>query len=112
MFPIKYYFKTILLVKNPKELGINNLIFSILITGLILAFLLDLALGSVQIPIQKVITILLGEQAEKPIWTTIILKFRLPKALTATFSGAALGVSGLQMQTGACQVGEPISPLR
>lgn len=74
-------------------------VFLTLLAGLILAFLLDLALGSVQIPIDKVITILLGGQAELTTWTTIIFKFRLPKALTATFAGAALGVSGLQMQT-------------
>jgi iron complex transport system permease protein len=43
--------------------------------------------------------ILLGQEAEKTTWTNIILKFRLPKALTATLAGAALGVSGLQMQT-------------
>lgn len=99
MSPIKYYLKNYLLTKNPKKLEINTLILSTLLTGLILAFLLDLALGSVQIPIQEVITILLGGQAEKQTWTTIIFKFRLPKALTATFAGAALGVSGLQMQT-------------
>ncbi|RCJ20479.1 iron ABC transporter [Nostoc sp. ATCC 43529] len=75
------------------------LLFSILLTALILAFLLDLALGSVDIPIDEVIAILFGQQPEKAIWTSIIIKFRLPKALTATLAGAALGVSGLQMQT-------------
>lgn len=99
MSQVKYYLKNILPAKNYKKSELTSLIFSILFTGLILAFLLDLAFGSVQIPIQEVITVLLGEQAEKPTWTTIILKFRLPKALTATFAGAALGVSGLQMQT-------------
>ncbi|PMB14159.1 iron ABC transporter [Fischerella thermalis CCMEE 5282] len=99
MFPIKHKFKNFSSTKIPKVLEINPLIFFTLLTGLILAFLLDLALGSVQIPIQQVVTILLGGQAEKATWTTIIFKFRLPKALTATFAGAALGVSGLQMQT-------------
>ncbi|MFN6539399.1 MAG: iron chelate uptake ABC transporter family permease subunit [Nostoc sp. EkiNYC01] len=75
------------------------LLLSILLTALILAFLLDLALGSVDIPIDEVIAILFGQQPEKAIWTSIIIKFRLPKALTATLAGAALGVSGLQMQT-------------
>ena len=75
------------------------IIFIILLSSLIFVFLLNLAFGSVHIPIQEVITILLGGETQKATWTTIILKFRLPKALTATLAGAALGVSGLQMQT-------------
>ncbi len=77
----------------------NYLIFTLLIGVLILAFLLDIALGSVQIPIDEVVKVLFGGKAEKVSWTNIILKFRLPKAITATLAGAALGVSGLQMQT-------------
>jgi iron complex transport system permease protein len=82
-----------------KYLGFRNLIFLALITALIFAFLLDLALGSVHIPINQVVTILLGGEPEKTTWTNIILKFRLPKAITAILAGSALGVSGLQMQT-------------
>lgn len=82
-----------------KSTSIRTLVFSLLIIGFIVAFLLDLALGSVSIPIQEVINILLGQEPEKATWANIILKFRLPKALTATLAGAALGVSGLQMQT-------------
>ncbi|MFN6035681.1 MAG: iron chelate uptake ABC transporter family permease subunit, partial [Dolichospermum sp.] len=78
---------------------IKALVFSILLLGLVLAFLLDLALGAVDIPINQLIRILLGQEAEKTTWTSIIFKFRLPKALTAILAGAALGVSGLQMQT-------------
>ncbi|NJL10822.1 MAG: iron ABC transporter permease, partial [Calothrix sp. SM1_7_51] len=74
-------------------------LLTILLIFLTLAFLLDLALGSVNIPIDQIITILAGQQPEKLTWTNIILKFRLPKAITATLAGAALGVSGLQMQT-------------
>jgi iron complex transport system permease protein len=77
----------------------NYLLFVLLIVALVLAFLLDIALGSVQIPIGEVVKVLLGGEAEKVSWTNIIFKFRLPKAITATLAGAALGVSGLQMQT-------------
>jgi iron complex transport system permease protein len=90
------------LIKDKKIKNIANaksLFFVALIAALFLAFLLDLAFGSVRIPINQVISILLGQEAEKASWTNIILKFRLPKALTATLAGAALGVSGLQMQT-------------
>ena len=74
-------------------------IFATLFSSLIFVFLSNLAFGSVNIPIQQVVTILFGGEAQKTTWSTIILKFRLPKALTATLAGAALGVSGLQTQT-------------
>lgn len=63
------------------------------------AFLLSLAVGSVRIPLDEIVAVLLGGDATKTAWTTIVLKFRLPKALTAMLAGAALSVSGLQMQT-------------
>ncbi len=63
------------------------------------AFLLSLAVGSVRIPLDEIVGVLLGGEASKTAWTTIVLKFRLPKALTAMLAGAALSVSGLQMQT-------------
>jgi iron complex transport system permease protein len=69
--------------------------------GLVLgaAFLLNLAFGSVRIPLPEVIAVLAGQEASKESWTYIILSFRLPKACTALLAGAALAVSGLQMQT-------------
>lgn len=74
-------------------------LFLLLSFVLILAFLLDLALGSVRIPIDQVVNILLVQGTTKTTWVSIIWKFRLPKAMTAMFAGAALGVSGLLMQT-------------
>jgi iron complex transport system permease protein len=62
-------------------------------------FLLSLAIGSVSIPLDEIVRVLTGGEASRPAWTNIILKFRLPKALTAIFAGAALSVSGLLMQT-------------
>ncbi|MDZ7968040.1 MAG: iron ABC transporter permease [Nostoc sp. DedSLP03] len=97
MLSKKYKFKNSLF--NQKFPVIKSIIFSSLLIGLLCAFLLDLALGSVSIPIHEVINILLGQEPEKATWANIIIKFRLPKALTATLAGAALGVSGLQMQT-------------
>lgn len=97
MFSDKYKFKIPLITQ--KAPGFKTILFLIILISLILAFLLDLALGSVDIPVNEVVKILLAQEAEKVTWTHIILKFRLPKALTATLAGAALGVSGLQMQT-------------
>ncbi len=70
-----------------------------LAAGLIGVFLLSLALGSVAIPLGDILRVLLGGNASRDSWTAIILKFRLPKALTGALAGAALGVGGLQMQT-------------
>jgi iron complex transport system permease protein len=58
----------------------------------------DLALGSVRIPLGGVLDALLGRETE-PAWTSIVLVFRLPKALTALAAGAALSISGLILQT-------------
>ncbi|NDJ84726.1 MAG: iron ABC transporter permease [Chloroflexi bacterium] len=62
-------------------------------------FLLNLTLGSIDIPTREVIEVLLGGEASKKSWTNIVYKWRLPKAITATLAGAALATSGLQMQT-------------
>ncbi|MCS7323938.1 MAG: iron ABC transporter permease [Anaerolineae bacterium] len=63
------------------------------------AFASSLMIGAVSIPPGEVLRVLLGGQASKDTWQTIILTFRLPKAITALFAGAALSVAGLQMQT-------------
>jgi cobalamin transport system permease protein len=71
----------------------------LMLIGLIIAFLLVLLMGSVRIPLSDIIAVLMGGEASKSSWTTIILQFRLPKATTAILAGAALGISGLMMQT-------------
>ena len=81
------------------RLGLRRLVIVALIGVLLGAFLLSLALGSVRIPLGDVVQILLGEAPTKATWATIVLNFRLPKALTAILAGGALAVSGLQMQT-------------
>ncbi|TVP68801.1 MAG: iron ABC transporter permease [Leptolyngbya sp. LCM1.Bin17] len=61
-------------------------------------FVASLALGSVAIPPLEVVTVLLGGQASNPVWGDIIWQFRLPRALTAAAAGAALAISGVQLQ--------------
>ncbi len=63
-----------------------------------LLFVADLALGSVRIPLVGVADALLGRATDSA-WASIVLIFRLPKALTALSAGAALAVSGLILQT-------------
>lgn len=62
-------------------------------------FILNLLLGSVSIPFESIIDILLGTDRDNAIWTNIVLKSRLPQSLTAAMAGAGLAVSGLLMQT-------------
>ncbi len=72
----------------------------LLLTVLLIIFTLaNISLGSVRIPISDILTILSGGKAVKISWETIILNYRLPKAITAILVGSGLSVSGLLMQT-------------
>lgn len=62
-------------------------------------FLLNLIMGSVEIPLREVFSILLGNESTNEVWSNIIMKTRLPQTLTAIACGAGLAVSGLEMQT-------------
>ena len=73
--------------------------FILLLVGLLLFFVLNLLLGTVKIPVDAILSILLGDESQQEIWRNIILSSRVPQALTATVAGAGLAVSGLQMQT-------------
>ena len=66
---------------------------------LLILFVFDVLLGSVQIPVKEVLKIIFTGQSDHSEYLTIIYRFRIPKALTALFAGFALSVSGLQMQT-------------
>ncbi len=70
-----------------------------LLAALIALFALSLSIGSVSIPLGDVIRILAGGEAARAQWHTIIWAYRMPRALTATLAGAALGTAGLEMQT-------------
>ncbi|HTI91524.1 MAG TPA: iron ABC transporter permease [Puia sp.] len=66
---------------------------------LLLAFLLDISVGSVKIPLGDVFRILFSSSSGDDTWKFIVEKIRLPKACTAVLAGCGLSVSGLQMQT-------------
>ncbi|VAW32061.1 Vitamin B12 ABC transporter, permease component BtuC, partial [hydrothermal vent metagenome] len=71
-------------VSNPNR---QRLIMLILIGALIAIFLLSLFVGSVRIPLNDILHVLTGGAAQKEAWTIIVLKFRLPKAITAVLAG-------------------------
>lgn len=64
----------------------------------ILLFLLNIAMGSVDISINKIFRILIGADVDR-ISVNIIMNSRVPQAFTAILAGAALSIGGLQMQT-------------
>jgi iron complex transport system permease protein len=86
--------KTNNIIKQRKK---NRIIFLILIVLIISFLLLDIFFGSVNIRASEVIRSLFNNTGSN--FETIILKFRLPKAITALSVGIALSLSGLQMQT-------------
>jgi len=69
--------------------------------GLLLLFfiIVNISLGSVEIPFKSIIQTLTGNNTVKESWQYIILDYRLPKAITAILVGAGLSISGLLMQT-------------
>lgn len=81
---------------NQKNNTRNYIILTVL---LVVFFVLNISLGSVAIPFDETINILIGNSASKESWETIIINFRLPKALTALMVGSGLSICGLLMQT-------------
>jgi iron complex transport system permease protein len=73
--------------------------WGILFGLLAILFLLNLSLGSVNIPFRDIIRILFGEAGSNDIYADIIWEFRVTKALTCILAGSALSIGGLQMQT-------------
>ena len=74
-----------------------SLIFTGLLFILIISFILDIFLGSVNIKPSEIINAILAGTDD--VTRRILFQFRLPKAITALLVGIALSTSGLQMQT-------------
>ncbi|WP_440999019.1 iron chelate uptake ABC transporter family permease subunit [Fodinibius sp. SL11] len=79
--------------------GIRPLYFGLLIVGLAALLLINLALGSVDIPLGDIVQILIGEEATNQAWNKIVINIRIPRVVTAILAGSALSVGGLLMQT-------------
>lgn len=72
------------------------LVFALLVP---LFFLLDLLVGSYYISFPEILKAIFRTENANDQVVLIINQFRIPKAITAILSGAALSVAGLQMQT-------------
>lgn len=63
-----------------------------------LLFVANICYGTISIPLSELLAVILGDQSNET-FNIIVLSSRLPQAITALFSGAALAVSGLMLQT-------------
>ncbi|WP_321518894.1 iron ABC transporter permease [uncultured Bacteroides sp.] len=72
--------------------------FLILIALFFVAFTCDIAFGSVNLTMNDIWSSLTGHGSDN-LYREIIINYRLPKALTAILTGAALSVAGVLMQT-------------
>ncbi|MDD3721473.1 MAG: iron ABC transporter permease [Lutibacter sp.] len=73
--------------------------FIILFGVLLLIFIVNISLGSVYIPLKQLFLAFIDGEVEKESWKSILLDYRLPKAITAIIVGSGLSISGLLMQT-------------
>lgn len=73
--------------------------FGFLSIALCVLFIINIALGSVYIPLNEITSILFTGEASREAWIKIVELIRIPRAFTAIIAGSALSVGGLQMQT-------------
>lgn len=74
------------------------LTFGVLVTLVVFTFLLRLLHGSTNVPLTTLFDLIVGKPI--PVMDQLIMtQLRLPNTVTGLLAGAALGVSGLQMQT-------------
>jgi iron complex transport system permease protein len=73
--------------------------FILLSILLVVLFFINISLGSVSIPFKEIVKTLTVGISTNESWETIILNFRLPKAITAILVGSGLSICGLLMQT-------------
>lgn len=74
----------------------STILFTLLIVLCAILFVVDIAVGSVAISLSEVVSALLGGGSEEV--RSIIIDIRLVRAVVAVLAGAALSVSGLEMQ--------------
>ena len=76
--------------------GHTTILFTLLTALCVVLFVVDIAVGSVAISLSEVVSALLGNGSEEV--RSIVVDIRLVRAIVAVLAGAALSVSGLEMQ--------------
>ena len=77
----------------------RRLLNILLAAAIIVLFAINLVYGSVNIPIDQVLSVITGNGADKASWEFIVMQSRLPQAVTSMLCGASLAASGLMLQT-------------
>lgn len=76
----------------------TTILFTLLSIVALAMFITDIAVGSVNLSLDSVLGVLTGSTTQSTI-RSIVIDIRLVKAIMAILAGAALSLSGLQMQT-------------
>jgi iron complex transport system permease protein len=71
--------------------------FTLLMFLLTVLFALDIAFGSVNIPVRQILNVFTSKLDIVEGASNIVLYFRLPKAIVVLLAGIYLSLSGLQM---------------
>lgn len=74
----------------------NTILFVLLAALCAVLFVVDIAVGSVAIPLSEVVSALVGNSSAEI--RSIVIDIRLVRAIVAVLAGIALSISGLQMQ--------------
>lgn len=82
--------------RKSAHLGFRFTFLAVLVAAL---FVAELSIGAVAIPLQEVWAALVSGESPNAVWRNIVWEFRLPRAVNAVFSGAALGAAGIMLQT-------------
>ncbi|MCL1912415.1 MAG: iron ABC transporter permease [Eubacteriaceae bacterium] len=78
--------------------AMRRVLFIALAVAVIFVFLLNIALGSVNIALPEVVSIMRGKGATIATHESIIMKIRLPRAIAAATGGVCLALAGLLVQ--------------
>jgi iron complex transport system permease protein len=76
----------------------TTILFLLLSLLVVVLFVCDIVIGSVNLPLKDVLGVLTGSTTD-PTIRSIVIDIRLLKALVALLAGISLSLSGLQMQT-------------
>ena len=77
----------------------QTIIMILLFVSIMIFAAINIAIGSVAIPLGVVCDIIMGRGTESEAWYNIVINTRLPQTLTAMACGSGLAVAGLEMQT-------------
>ncbi|MCL2401289.1 MAG: iron ABC transporter permease [Oscillospiraceae bacterium] len=69
-----------------------------LLISVAVVFCLNIAMGSVNVPLPDVVRTIFGRQIESAVHESIIMRIRLPRTLATLAGGACLAISGLMLQ--------------